>query len=67
MLAVGHLDGLAAGGGGGHLEPREAERGGEELADVGLVLDDEQPGLWVLRHGHLAIVGADPEHSLREG
>ena len=28
-----------------HLEPGEAQGGGEQLADVGLVLDDEQLGL----------------------
>ena len=34
-----------------HLEAGEAERGGEELTDVGLVLDDEEACLWCSAHG----------------
>jgi hypothetical protein len=29
-----------------HLESGKAQGGSEQLADVGLVLDDEEPSLW---------------------
>lgn len=39
------VEGLGAAGGGGDPETGEAQRGGEQLADVGFVVDDEEEGL----------------------
>ena len=40
-------DRLLAGLGGDHLEPGEAQARREQLADVGLVVDDDEPSLRV--------------------
>ena len=42
---VGQREGLLPVGRRGHLEARVAQAGREQLADVGLVVHDEQPGL----------------------
>jgi hypothetical protein len=51
------LDRLAPAGGGEHIEPGVAKAGGQQLKDVGLVLDNEKPGSRLgppinRRHGH---------------
>jgi hypothetical protein len=43
-VVAGDLEGLGAVGGRGDVEPGVAQRGREQLTDVGLVLDDEEPG-----------------------
>ena len=42
-----------------HLEAREAERGGEEVEDVGLVVDDEEARLRLLGLLHPASLLAE--------
>ena len=64
------LGGLLQGGGAvaGHvdLEAGEAQRRGEQLADVGLVLDDEEPGLG-RGGGHDDILASESESWLGAG
>ena len=45
LVLAGQLEGVGARRGGGDVEAGVAQRGREQLADVGLVLDDEQGGL----------------------
>jgi hypothetical protein len=69
-VALHGLEGLQPAGGGGHLEPGQAQAGREQLEDVGLVLHHQQPGLRLrLAHTshsplsgaiHIAIVAGDP-------
>jgi hypothetical protein len=67
VVALGGLDGLVAGGGGHDLEAREAQAGGQQLDDVGLVVDHEQPRLGRAPTGggeHLVHGGGRHEQSM---
>ena len=65
-MVAGDLERLGAGRGRGHVEPGVAQGGREQLADVGLVLDDEQAGLGCLG-GHALSVARIPVSSLDVG
>jgi hypothetical protein len=69
-VALGGGERLQPAGGGGHLEPGQAQAGRQQLKDVGLVLDHQQQGLRLrlahARHSPLsgaidvAMVAGDP-------
>src|SRR6266511_1394455 len=52
-VSLGGLQGLEAARGGCDLEAGEPQAGRQQLQDVGLVLDHQQPGLRLLTHGRL--------------
>jgi hypothetical protein len=68
-VPLGGLDRLGAAGRGDHVEARVAQARREELEDVRLILDDQQPRVSLLpcigaRHAHDPIMTSHPGRKL---